>query len=239
MSLPLGEPALEDLLGDGLLQGAAALVISPPEIDDAEVGAAFLSEGLGRLDGGILVQTRTADDGGLRERLAEIDPHLADHETDGRLRYVTTQDALDALAIPRQLSEAVPTVRDFNALTAAVNRAQRALDATGRRRIVIDDLDALLEATNRETVARFLQVFVGRVWRADDVALVLAKLSPDDPALERLRQGFDVIVVLDRQQGELRAHLADPAQRTGARSPSQAGSDTAGSENAGAQSDPL
>lgn len=210
MSVPSGIAALDEVLGGGLPEGAVTLATGPiqPALD--HLSRTFLLEGLGRLETGLVLEAREPIEA-LRSRLASVDPHLSNHESEGRLRYVDASRAGRAASTARPFT-VLGDPFDLNGLAAAIEQARGELDPGTAQRIVVDSLDALLDATDPSPVARFLQVLFPRLERAGVTTLVLLA-SPERLGHARapVQRYADVQVRFRQREGALEARVEAPA----------------------------
>lgn len=108
------------------------------------------------------------------ERLAAMDPKFDQYLKAGLIRFVDAYSQTIGASVQHPATEQVDGLLNFNAVTAAVNAAQRALlRHHPAHRLLFDSVSTLIAYTNAQTAFRFLQVLVGRSRAAGATTLLL------------------------------------------------------------------
>lgn len=176
MTTSTGIRRLDDLLGGGLPDGSATLVLGTRDTGVDVLARRFVLEGARSGEPAIVVLTdETADE--ASGELARNDPDVPGYEEQGLIRYVASGS-------------------DLNALTGAMNEAQSdVLARHERHRVVIDDLSTAIVGSDARSVHRFLQVLLGRTRHAGGTAIIL--MDPDlhdERETDLIRQLADGVV---------------------------------------------
>lgn len=197
MSTRTGIDRLDDLLGGGLPDASATLVLGARDTGIDVLARRFVLEGARSGEPAIVVLTdETADDASAK--LAGIDPEAPDHEDQGLIRYVDATTATVGTGDEHPAATYVPSASDLNALTGAMNEVQGdILTRHGRHRVVVDNVSTAIADADARSVHRFLQVVLGRTRHAGGTALVLM-----DPGLH------------DERETDLIRHLVDGVVET-------------------------
>jgi KaiC/GvpD/RAD55 family RecA-like ATPase len=173
MSLSTGVRRLDELLGGGLPQGSASLVYGAPFIGKELLTRLYLLDGLRRGVPAILVLTGEAASD-VRSELAEIEPAYPGWEAAGLVHIVDTYSRSIGAEDGHPHVEYVDGAVNLNAISLAVNNAQRKVIADhAEHRMVLDSVSTLVTYTNAQTVFRFLQVLLGKAKRAGATTMML------------------------------------------------------------------
>lgn len=173
MKISTGVKRLDELLDGGLPQGSATLVYGPPFIGKETLARLFLCAGLRAGAPGILVVTG-ASAAEARAQMGALDPHYAEAEKGGLVRFVDAYSRSIGADEPSPGVEYVDGPFNLNELSTAVNTAQgKALQQDHGHRLVLDSVSTLIAYTNPQTTFRFLQVFLGKARRAGATSLLL------------------------------------------------------------------
>ena len=170
---PLGVKRLDDLLGGGLPRASCTLVYGPPFVGKEIFSRLYLLEGMRRREPGILVVTGDpASD--VRRQLGEVEPAYAEWEKAGLAHYVDTYSKSIGAEDDQANCDYVDAPTNLNAVSLAVNGAQRKIIAEhADHRLVFDSLSTLATYTNAQTTFRFMQVLVGKAKRAGATTMLL------------------------------------------------------------------
>jgi KaiC/GvpD/RAD55 family RecA-like ATPase len=164
---------LDDLLEGGVPAGSTGLVYGPPFIGKEVLTRLFLLAGWRKGIPGILVLTGDAASD-VRKTLADVDPQFPEYEKKGLVHFVDTYSRSIGAEDDHPYSEYVDGPVNLNAVSLAVNNAQRKIIAEhAEHRMVVDSLSTLVTYTNAQTTFRFLQVLVGKAKRAGATTLLL------------------------------------------------------------------
>lgn len=168
-----GVKRLDDILAGGLPQQSAALVYGPPFLGKEIFARLFFLQGLRQGVPGIMVLTGEAASD-VRAALAQIDPSYPDYERRGLAHFVDTYSRSIGAEDDQAHCEYVDSPVNLNAVSLAVNNAQRKLIADHpQHRLVFESVSTLITYTNAQTTFRFLQVLIGKAKRAGATALLL------------------------------------------------------------------
>lgn len=203
MTTATGVERLDELLGGGLPDGSATLVLGSPDTGIDVLARRFVLQGAREGMPSIVVLTdatasETSDD------LEAIDPDTPAYEDDGSIRYVDTYTATVGTGRKHPAATYVGSATDLNALTGAMNEVQSDLLARhGRHRVVVDNVSTVIVNAEARPVFRFLQVFLGRTRQAGGTAILL--MNPglhDDRELQLIRHLTDGVVETRRVEDE-------------------------------------
>lgn len=168
-----GVKRLDDLLDGGLPKQATALVYGPPFIGKEVFAHLYFLHGLRNGVPGIMVLTGDAASD-VRAALARIDPSYPEYEKRGLAQFVDTYSRSIGAEDDAPNCEYVDTPVNLNAVSLAVNNAQRKLIADHpQHRLVFESVSTLITYTNAQTTFRFLQVLIGKAKRAGATTLLL------------------------------------------------------------------
>jgi KaiC/GvpD/RAD55 family RecA-like ATPase len=181
VKVPTGVRRLDDLLEGGLPATSTSLVYGPPFLGKEVLARMYLLHGLSMGQPGILVLTGQATSD-AREQLAAMNPRYPEWEKQGLVHFVDTYSKTIGAEDDFAQAEYVDGAVNLNAVSLAVNNAQRrvlashpALGPGGEplHRLVLDSVSTLVTYTNAQTTFRFLQVLVGKAKRAGATSLLL------------------------------------------------------------------
>ena len=176
-----GVRRLDDLLDGGLPPDSTTLLYGPAFLGKEILARRFFLHGLSLGQPGIFVLTgQAASD--VRAQLEEMDPKYPDYERAGLAHFVDTYSKSIGAEDDHAYSEYVDGPMNLNAVSLAVNNAQRKIIAEHpHHRLVLDSISTLVTYTNAQTVFRFLQVLVGKAKRAGATSMLLlqAGMHPD------------------------------------------------------------
>lgn len=198
MTTRTGIARLDKLLGGGLPDGSATLVVGSHDTGIDVLSRLFVLEGVREGEPAIVVLTdETASE--ASRALARLDPDVPGHEQTGLIRYVDASTAtLGTGDEDHPAATYVAGGTDLNALTGAMNEVQGdLLTHHDRHRVVVDDLSTMIASSDARSVYRFLQVILGRTRQAGGTAILLM-----DPALH------------DDREMDLVRHLSDGSVET-------------------------
>jgi KaiC/GvpD/RAD55 family RecA-like ATPase len=168
-----GVKRLDELIEGGMPEGATALVYGPPFLGKEVLTRIFILEGCRAGVPAIVILTgESASD--ARAQLAKMDPKVAEHEKRGLLHFVDTYSRSIGAEDDSPNTEYVDGPVNLNAVSVAVNNAQRKVIAEhAQHRMVVDSVSTLVTYTNAQTTFRFLQVLVGKARRAGATTMML------------------------------------------------------------------
>lgn len=168
-----GIKRLDDLLDGGLPELATALVYGPPFIGKEVLAKLYYLHGLRQGIPGIMILTGDAASD-VRAALTKMDPSFPEYEKRGLAHFVDTYSRSIGAEDDQPNCEYVDTPVNLNAVSLAVNNAQRKLIADHpHHRLVFESVSTLITYTNAQTTFRFLQVLIGKAKRAGATSLLL------------------------------------------------------------------
>jgi len=168
-----GVRRLDDLLDGGLPATSVTLLYGPPFLGKELLSRLFLLHGLRQGVPGILVLTGQATSD-ARAQLEQIDPQYPAYERQGLMYFVDTYSKSIGAEDDFAQAEYVDGPVNLNAVSLAVNNAQRRLIAEhATHRLVYDSVSTTTTYTNAQTTFRFLQVLVGKAKRAGATSMLL------------------------------------------------------------------
>lgn len=168
-----GVRRLDDLLDGGLPPASTTLLYGPPFLGKELLSRLFLLQGMRQGIPGILVLTGQATSD-ARQQLALIDPAYPELEREGLIQFVDTYSKSIGAEDDFAQAEYVDGPVNLNAVSLAVNNAQRRVIADHpAHRMVYDSVSTTVTYTNAQTTFRFLQVLVGKAKRAGATTMLL------------------------------------------------------------------
>ncbi|MEA3201328.1 MAG: hypothetical protein QOE90_2756 [Thermoplasmata archaeon] len=168
-----GVRRLDDLLEGGVPPTSVTLLYGPPFLGKELLSRLFLLQGLRQGVPGILVLTGQATSD-ARAQLAQIDPAYPGYERQGLICFVDTYSKSIGAEDDFAQAEYVDGPVNLNAVSLAVNNAQRRIIAEhATHRLVYDSVSTTTTYTNAQTTFRFLQVLVGKAKRAGATTMLL------------------------------------------------------------------
>lgn len=168
-----GVRRLDEMLDGGVPQSSATLLYGPPFLGKELLAKLFFLQGLRQGIPGIMVLTSDATSD-RRKELAEIDPGYPQYEKAGLAHFVDTYSRAIGAEDDFGHAEYVDGPVNLNAVSLAVNGAQRKVIAEHpQHRLVVDSVSTLVTYTNAQTTFRFLQVLVGKAKRAGATGMLL------------------------------------------------------------------
>ncbi|MDX1611919.1 MAG: RAD55 family ATPase [Candidatus Thermoplasmatota archaeon] len=203
-----GIQRLDDLLGGGLPERSVSLVYGPPFSGKAVLAYVYLLRGLQEGVPAILVTTdQSAFD--LRKRLGEIDPHYKEYEEEGLVHYVDTYSKSIGAADDFKFAEYVDGPVNLNAVTLAINNAQRRFIGNHpTHRLAFDSVSTLMAYTNAQTAFRFFQVLLGKIRMAGATSMLLMEDGMHDPSeVQMIKHLTDGVVEMKKEDGKSRMRL--------------------------------
>ncbi|MBI4394149.1 MAG: hypothetical protein HY556_10205 [Euryarchaeota archaeon] len=173
MKLATGVKRLDELLDGGLPRGSSTLIYGAPFIGKEMVARVFLLAGMKQGVPGIIVLTDSAASDARKEFLA-LDKDFAKYEKDNLVHFVDTYSKTIGAEDALQNAEFVDSPVNLNAVSLAVNNAQRKIIGEHpAHRLVVDSVSTIMAYTNPQTTFRFLQVFLGKTKRAGATSLLV------------------------------------------------------------------
>lgn len=168
-----GVRRLDDMLDGGFPQGATTLVYGPPFLGKELLTRLYLLAGWRKGVPGVMVLTGDAASD-VRAQFAAMDPNYPEYERRGLCHYVDTYSRSIGAEDDHAWTEYVDAPVNLNAVSLAVNNAQRKIIAEhAEHRLVVDSLSTIVTYTNAQTTFRFLQVLVGKAKRAGATSMLL------------------------------------------------------------------
>lgn len=168
-----GVRRLDDMLDGGLPLGSTTLVYGPPFIGKELLTRLYALAAWRKGIPAILVLTGDAASD-VRAQLGQLDPKYVEYERRGLVHYVDTYSRSIGAEDDHPSTEYVDGPVNLNAVSLAVNNAQRKVIAEhAEHRLVVDSLSTIVTYTNAQTTFRFLQVLVGKAKRAGATSMLL------------------------------------------------------------------
>jgi KaiC/GvpD/RAD55 family RecA-like ATPase len=191
----IGVRRLDDLLEGGLPALSTTLIYGPPFLGKELLTRLFLLQGMRQGVPGILILTGQATSD-VRAQLAQIDPEYPQLERRGLIQFVDTYSKSIGAEDDFPHAEYVDGPVNLNAVSLAVNSAQRRLIAEHpTHRMVYDSLSTTVTYTNAQTTFRFLQVLVGKAKRAGATTMLLLDQGMhSDPEVQTFKHLSDGMV---------------------------------------------
>ncbi len=191
----IGVRRLDDLLEGGLPAASVTLVYGPPFLGKELLTRLFLLHGLRQGVPGILVLTSTATSD-ARQQLAQLDPAYPEYEREGLIQFVDTYSKSIGAEDDFAQAEYVDGPVNLNAVSLAVNNAQRRLIGDHpTHRMVYDSVSTTITYTNAQTTFRFLQVLVGKAKRAGATTMMLLDQGMhSDPEVQTIKHLSDGVI---------------------------------------------
>lgn len=191
--LEVGVKRLDDLLDGGMPPTSIALVFGPAFLGKELVARLFFLQGLRQGQPGIIVLTDSAASD-VRRQLSAIDPSYPDYEKRGLAHFVDTYSRSIGAEDDFPFAEYVDGPVNLNAVSLAVNNAQRKIIGDHHvHRMVVDSVSTLITYTNAQTTFRFLQVLLGKAKRAGATTMLLLQAGmhgePDVQTFKHLVDG--------------------------------------------------
>jgi KaiC/GvpD/RAD55 family RecA-like ATPase len=173
MKLMTGIKRLDEFLDGGLPQGSSSLIYGAPFIGKEMVARVFLLAGMKQGVPGIVVLTDSAASDARKEFIA-LDKDFPKYEKDNLVHFVDTYSKTIGAEDALQNAEFVDSPVNLNAVSLAVNNAQRKIIGEHpTHRLVVDSVSTIMAYTNPQTTFRFLQVFLGKTKRAGATSLLV------------------------------------------------------------------
>lgn len=161
------------MLDGGVPLQSCTLAYGPPFIGKELLAKLFFLHGLRNGIPGIMVLTGAAASD-VRQTLAEIDPKYPEWEKQGLAQFVDTYSRAIGAEDDSPTTEYVDGPVNLNAVSLAVNNAQRKIIGEHpHHRLIFDSVSTLVTYTNAQTTFRFLQVLVGKAKRAGATSMLL------------------------------------------------------------------
>ena len=203
-----GIKRLDEMLDGGLQESSTTLVYGPPFAGKEVLTTLFFLHGLAQGIPGIMVLTGEAASD-VRQRLAKIDPAFPEYERRGLVHFIDTYSRSIGAEDDNPNCEYVDGPVNLNAVSLAVNNAQRKIITEHQHhRLVFDSVSTLVTYTNAQTTFRFLQVLVGKAKRAGATSLLLLELGMHaDPEVQTFKHLCDGIVELKQDGPQTTLHV--------------------------------
>jgi KaiC/GvpD/RAD55 family RecA-like ATPase len=179
---PTGIKRLDDLLKGGLPERSVTLVHGPPFIGKEALAHQILLTGMhSNLPGIIITTDHTAAE--VRKHLATMDAKYSDLEKKGLALFVDAYSKSIGGSDEAKNVEYVDGLMNLNALSVALNNAQRKIIREHESHTVLfDSVSTLVAYTNAQTAFRFLQVLVGKAKAAGAATILLLEEGMHTPA---------------------------------------------------------
>lgn len=208
VKIDTGVRRLDDMLEGGVPASSATLVYGPPFLGKEVLTKLFFLSGLRQGMPGIMVLTGAATSD-VRAELAEMDPKFPDYEKAGLAHFVDTYSKSIGAEDDFQHAEYVDGPVNLNAVSLAVNNAQRKIITEHHNhRLVFDSLSTLVTYTNAQTTFRFLQVLVGKAKRAGATSMLLLEQGMHtDAEVQMFKHLADGVIELKGDGAQFMMHV--------------------------------
>ncbi|HLE46976.1 MAG TPA: RAD55 family ATPase [Candidatus Thermoplasmatota archaeon] len=208
MKLATGVRRLDEQLKGGLPERSSTLLYGPPFIGKEVLLRQFLLTSLraGMPSVAVLTDGSWKD---LRNLLAASEPTFSDYEKAGLVRYVDTYSRGIGITETHPSVEFVDGLMNFNAVSLAVNNAERDFIRThAQHALVFDSVSTLIAYTNAGTAFRYLQVLLGKTKAAGATSLLtLSQGMHTDAEVQMVKHLVDGMIELKGDQGKNVLHV--------------------------------
>ncbi|HUR67773.1 MAG TPA: RAD55 family ATPase [Candidatus Thermoplasmatota archaeon] len=203
-----GVKRLDELLDGGLPPQSTTLVYGPPFLGKDVLTKLYFLHGLRNGVPGIMLLTGDAASD-VRQRLAELDPSYADYERRNLAHFVDVYSKSIGAEDDAANCEYVDGPMNLNAVSLAVNNAQRKIIADHpQHRLVFDSVSTLITYTNAQTTFRFLQVLVGKAKRAGATSMLLMEQGMhSDAEVQTFKHLCDGVVEMRSDSGHTQINV--------------------------------
>ena len=203
MKLPTGVKRLDDQLKGGLPERSTTLLFGPPFVGREVLLRQYLTTSLraGVPAVAVLTDSTWSD---LRRLLEAADPAFPDHEKKNLLRYVDTYSRSIGTTENHPSVEYVDGLMNFNAVSLAVNNAEREFIRNhAQHALVFDSISTLIAYTNAGTAFRYLQVLLGKTKAAGATSLLtLSQGMHTDAEVQMVKHLVDGVIELKQENGK-------------------------------------
>lgn len=208
MKFPTGIRRLDELLKGGLPEKSAALVYGPPFVGKEILTKQFILTSLANKVPALVVLTDQSA-GDLRKQLASMSPAFASQEKAGLVRMVDCFSRSIGAQENLPGVEYVDGLMNFNAVSLAVNNAERDfIRSYPNHAVVFDSLSTLIAYTNAATAFRYLQVLLGKVKTAGaSCLLTLSAGMHAEPEVQMIKHLVDGLIELRSDNGKNVLHV--------------------------------
>lgn len=170
--LATGIRRLDELLQGGLPERSSTLVFSPPFMGREVLMRQFILSSVAQKIPAVVVLTDLPA-AELRKQLAADDPKYAAYEKAGMVRFVDTYSRSVGVADAGPNIEYVDGLLNFNAVSLAINNAQREFIRNyPQHAFVFDSISTVIAYTNAATAFRYLQVLLGKMKAAGGTGIL-------------------------------------------------------------------
>lgn len=203
-----GVKRLDELLDGGLPTSSTTLVYGPPFLGKDVLAKLYFLQGLRSGTPGIMILTGDAA-ADVRQALARMDPHYPEYEGRGLAHFVDTYSRSIGAEDDASHCEYVDGPVNLNAVSLAVNNAQRKIIADhAHHRLVFDSVSTLITYTNAQTTFRFLQVLVGKAKRAGATSILLMEQGMHTEAeVQTFKHLCDGIIEMKQEGPQTTLHV--------------------------------
>lgn len=154
----------------------------------------------------VLTDASAAD---MRKQLAASDPKYTAHEKAGLIRFVDTYSRSIGIAENHPCIEYVDGLLNFNAVSLAINNAEREfIREYAQHAFVLDSVSTIIAYTNAATAFRYLQVLLGKTKAAGATGLLtLSQGMHPDSEVQMVKHLVDGLIELRNDQGKTLLHV--------------------------------
>ena len=208
MKIPTGIKRLDELLKGGLPERSSILLYGAPFLGKEVFTRQYILQNLQNKTPAVVVLTDAAASD-VRKQLAASDSKYPLYEKAGLIRYVDTYSRSIGIAENHPSIEYVDGLLNFNAVSLAINNAEREfIREYPQHAFVLDSVSTLIAYTNAATAFRYLQVLLGKTKAAGATGLLtLSQGMHADAEVQMVKHLVDGIIELRSDQGKSLLHV--------------------------------
>ena len=208
MKLPTGIKRLDELLKGGLPERSSTLLYGAPFLGKEVLVRQYILTNLEKKVPAVVVLT-DASASDVRKQLAAMDSKYPLYEKAGLIRFVDTYSRSIGIAENHACIEYVDGLMNFNAVSLAINNAEREfIREYPQHAFVLDSVSTVIAYTNAATAFRYLQVLLGKTKAAGATGLLtLSQGMHADAEVQMVKHLVDGIIELRSDQGKNLLHI--------------------------------
>jgi KaiC/GvpD/RAD55 family RecA-like ATPase len=197
VKLATGIRRLDEILQGGIPEKSATILYAPPFLGKEVLLRQFVLSNLRAKVPALIVLT-DASAAEWRKNLKQQDPKFPEYEAAGLVRYVDTYSRSIGATETLPHVELVDGLLNFNAVSLAINNAERDfIRQYGQHALVFDSVSTLIAYTNAATAFRYLQVLIGKTKAAGASAiLTLSQGMHTDAEVQMVKHLADGLIEL-------------------------------------------
>jgi KaiC/GvpD/RAD55 family RecA-like ATPase len=208
VKLPSGIRRLDEILQGGLPEKSATVLYAPPFLGKEVLLRQYVLTNLrAKIPALIVLTDGSAAD--WRKGLLKQEPKFAEFEAQGLVRYVDTYSRSIGATETLPHVELVDGLLNFNAVSLAINNAERDfIRQHAQHVLVFDSVSTLIAYTNAATAFRYLQVLVGKTKAAGASSiLTLSQGMHSDAEVQMVKHLADGIIELRQDNAKNMLHI--------------------------------